>query len=63
MRQVADRVYRLFAGDSIICRNGNVSPYQGDSTWDKAGARLSFERQMALQPRLICAGYSAYRIE
>jgi glyoxylase-like metal-dependent hydrolase (beta-lactamase superfamily II) len=57
----AERYGILFAGDSINCRGSTLSPYLGDSTWDKAAARLSFERQIVLQPALICGGHSCCR--
>ncbi len=52
----------LFSGDSVKIRGDNLSAYQGDSTWDKAAARRSFDRQMALQPEFICAGHGFYPV-
>jgi glyoxylase-like metal-dependent hydrolase (beta-lactamase superfamily II) len=54
----SDREGVLFAGDAIRCRGKNVTPYLGDSTYDKDTACSSFERLMALKPRLICSGHS-----
>ncbi len=52
----------LFSGDSVEVRGNRLSAYQGDSTWDKAAARRSFDQQMALEPAIICAGHGFYPV-
>jgi glyoxylase-like metal-dependent hydrolase (beta-lactamase superfamily II) len=47
----------LFAGDSIVVRGGELAPTGGGNTWDAALARRSFEAQLALRPRFVCAGH------
>lgn len=54
----AERI--LFSGDSIKILGNRLGPYQGDSTWNKAIARRSFEQQMALNPAMICGGHGFY---
>lgn len=50
----------LFAGDSIIKRNGIPSPAAGPNCWDEKLAQEAFDRQMALNPLHICGGHSYF---
>jgi glyoxylase-like metal-dependent hydrolase (beta-lactamase superfamily II) len=60
----SEQVQVLFSGDSIDCRDRyRILPYLGDSTWDKIAAQQSFERQMALNPRIICGGHGCCRMQ
>ena len=52
----------LFSGDSIKF-SPRLGPYQNDTTVDHELAQISFERQMALHPRLICGGHGFARLE
>ncbi len=52
----------LFSGDSIRVQGDDLCAYQGDSTWDKAAARLSFDQQMVLEPEIICGGHGFYPV-
>jgi len=47
----------LFAGDSIWSKGGKPTPSSGANTWNVELARLAFERQMALSPKIIAAGH------
>jgi len=50
----------LFAGDSIIKRNGIPSPAAGPNCWDEKLAQAAFDSQMALEPLHICGGHSYF---
>jgi len=50
----------LFAGDSIWIKGGKLSPSSGANTWNVELARLAFERQMALNPKIIAAGHCIF---
>jgi len=50
----------LFAGDSIIRRNGIPSPATGPNCWDEKLAQAAFDSQMALKPMHICGGHSYF---
>jgi len=50
----------LFAGDSIIKRNGIPSPAAGPNCWDEKLAQAAFVSQMALKPLHICGGHSYF---
>lgn len=52
----------LFAGDSIIKRNGIPSPAAGPNCWDEKLARAAFDTQMALGPVHICGGHSYFNL-
>ena len=47
----------LFAGDSITVRGRGLASALRSTTWDEAGARRSFDAQVALRPRYVCAGH------
>jgi glyoxylase-like metal-dependent hydrolase (beta-lactamase superfamily II) len=53
---------RLFAGDSIVLKNSKPVPSSGSICWDEDKARRSFDIQMELNPKLICAGHGLYQI-
>jgi len=53
----------LFAGDSIWEVSGKPSPSTGMNCWDENLAKESFEAQMRLKPRVICAGHSCIFIK
>jgi glyoxylase-like metal-dependent hydrolase (beta-lactamase superfamily II) len=55
-----DRI--LFSGDTIDVNGGRLTPYQGDSTWDREEARRSFDKLMWLKPEIICGGHGFYRM-
>jgi glyoxylase-like metal-dependent hydrolase (beta-lactamase superfamily II) len=48
----------LFAGDSIKLINNHLSPSIGANTWEMDLSRKSFDYQMSLNPRYICAGHA-----
>jgi glyoxylase-like metal-dependent hydrolase (beta-lactamase superfamily II) len=48
----------LFAGDSIWAKTGHPVASTGANTWDLEIARNSFEKQMQLNPLIICAGHA-----
>ncbi|HWR65582.1 MAG TPA: MBL fold metallo-hydrolase, partial [Bellilinea sp.] len=52
----------LFAGDSIIKRNGIPSPAAGPNCWDEKLAQAAFDSQMALGPLHICGGHSYFNL-
>lgn len=52
----------LFAGDSIFFSAKTPIPSHGANCWDEEKARQAFVRQMALQPRIICAGHGYVRL-
>jgi glyoxylase-like metal-dependent hydrolase (beta-lactamase superfamily II) len=52
----------LFAGDSIVERRGIPSPAFGGNCWDENQAKISFERQMALNPTHLCCGHSYFNL-
>jgi glyoxylase-like metal-dependent hydrolase (beta-lactamase superfamily II) len=47
----------LFAGDSLRTLGGRLRVSSGPNTLDEAQANASARRQLALNPRLICAGH------
>lgn len=47
----------LFAGDSLRVLGGRLRVSSGPNTAEPAAAEDSAERQLALQPRLVCAGH------
>ena len=49
----------LFAGDSLRVLGGRLRVSSGPNTADEAAAAASASRQLALQPRLLCAGHGA----
>jgi len=53
----------LFAGDSIKESSGRPIPSSGMNTWDQDLANKSFEFQMSLQPKIICAGHTCLLIK
>jgi len=52
----------LFAGDSIVDKNGIPSPAYGYNCWDEAKSIVSFEKQIALQPLHLCCGHSYFNL-
>ena len=53
----------LFAGDSIRESSGRPIPSTGMNTWDLDLAKKSFEFQMSLNPKIICAGHTCLLIK
>lgn len=51
----------LFAGDSIAFIKGRPVPSFGANTWNPDASRRSFDMQMNLSPRIICAGHGFYQ--
>lgn len=52
----------LFAGDSIWEMNGQINPSRGINCWNEEQARKSFDLQMELSPKIICAGHFCKKI-
>ncbi|MBN2048706.1 MAG: MBL fold metallo-hydrolase [Anaerolineaceae bacterium] len=50
----------LFSGDSIGIRGRRLFSYHNLTTWNQSLADASFQRQMELNPRIICAGHRVY---
>lgn len=53
----------LFAGDSIRESSGRPFASSGMNTWDQDLANKSFEFQMSLHPKIICAGHTCLLIK
>jgi len=51
----------LFSGDSIAISGKELHPSKGGNTWDEELAKVSFEKEMALNPKYICGGHGFYR--
>jgi glyoxylase-like metal-dependent hydrolase (beta-lactamase superfamily II) len=47
----------LYCGDTIQIKGHDTFPSVGANTWDEQLARKSYEMQMELRPRIICAGH------
>ncbi len=47
----------LFAGDSITVHGRELRTAMAGTTWDREAAQRSYEMQVALQPRVVCAGH------
>jgi glyoxylase-like metal-dependent hydrolase (beta-lactamase superfamily II) len=50
----------LFSGDSIRVNHNKLSPSSGDNTWDEDLAKISFEKQLSLQPDRIYGGHGTW---
>lgn len=49
----------LFAGDSVISRDGALVPSLPGFTWDAAQTQASIHRQAELGPLIVCSGHGA----
>lgn len=52
----------LFAGDSIWEKGARPVASSGINTWDMELAKSSYDRQMQLNPRLLCAGHTCMKL-
>lgn len=50
----------LFSGDSIRINHNKLSPSSGDNTWDEELSRISFDKQLSLQPDRIYGGHGTW---
>lgn len=50
----------LFSGDSIRINKNKLSPSTGDNTWDEELSRISFDKQLSLQPDRIYGGHGTW---
>lgn len=51
----------LFSGDSIRISGRHLSPSAGSNTWNEEKARISFEKQLSLQPDRIFGGHGTWQ--
>lgn len=47
----------LFAGDSMVSRDGGLRESRGANTWDEATAGESVRAQAGLNPQIVCVGH------
>ncbi len=53
----------LFAGDSITVHGRKLETAMAGTTWDRDRAQRSYEMELALQPRYVCAGHGYWEKE